>query len=135
MELTHVRVLVRDFPGCFRFYRDTLGLKTGFPGDGGPYAEFAIGGDKFLALFDRTLMAGAVGTSALPANSPAQDRVALVLSVADVDAEAERLRRAGAPITAPPADRPDWGLRTVHLRDPDGNLIELYCPIPETPAK
>jgi hypothetical protein len=27
-------------------------------------------------------------------------------------------------------DRPDWGIRFVHLRDPAGNLIEVNCPIP-----
>ena len=26
MKLTHVRLLVTDFPACFRFYRDVMGL-------------------------------------------------------------------------------------------------------------
>lgn len=26
-------------------------------------------------------------------------------------------------------DIPDWGMRTVHLRDPEENLIELYTPL------
>lgn len=36
------------------------------------------------------------------------------------------LRNGATPVTAP-TDRPDWGanLRTAHLRDPDGTLIEL----------
>lgn len=25
---------------------------------------------------------------------------------------------------------PDWGIRTAHLRDPDGNLIEINQPLP-----
>ena len=24
---------------------------------------------------------------------------------------------------------PDWGMRTVHLRDPEDNLIELFSPL------
>lgn len=24
---------------------------------------------------------------------------------------------------------PDWGIRTAHLRDPDGHLIELDAPL------
>jgi len=40
------------------------------------------------------------------------------------DVEHDRLRGAGVPILAPPADRP-WGARTLHAADPDGNVIEL----------
>ncbi|WP_343423381.1 hypothetical protein [Candidatus Flexifilum breve] len=25
-----------------------------------------------------------------------------------------------------PTNRPDWSMRTVHFRDPDGNLVELF---------
>ena len=26
---------------------------------------------------------------------------------------------------------PDWGLRVAHLRDPDGNLLELFQDLPK----
>jgi hypothetical protein len=26
-------------------------------------------------------------------------------------------------------DMPDWGMRVVHLRDPEENLIEFYTPL------
>ncbi|HVL33232.1 MAG TPA: VOC family protein [Actinomycetota bacterium] len=126
MDLTHVRLLVEDFAECFRFYRDVMGLEPSVPDEHGPYAEFKLGGDRYLALFDRALMAEAVGTTGLPAWADVQDRGMLIFEVADPDAEAERLRGQGIPITAEPENRPLWGLRTVHLRDPDGNLIELY---------
>lgn len=129
VELTHIRLLIDDFSGCFRFYRDVLGLPTSFSDDGGPYAEFKLGGDKFLGLFSRLAMTDVLGTGALPADVEIQDRVALVLHVDDVDAEAERLEEGGIPLVAEPSDRPDWGLRTLHVRDPDGNLIELWSPI------
>jgi catechol 2,3-dioxygenase-like lactoylglutathione lyase family enzyme len=29
-------------------------------------------------------------------------------------------------------DRPEWGIRTAHFRDPDGNLIEINQPLKET---
>lgn len=41
MELTQVRLIVSDFAGCFRFYRDVLGLKPQFDDDSGPYAKFS----------------------------------------------------------------------------------------------
>ncbi len=31
-----------------------------------------------------------------------------------------------------PADHPDYGIRSAHLRDPDGNLIEIYSQLPKT---
>ena len=45
----------------------------------------------------------------------------------DVDAEHERLRSAGVRVLAPPSDRP-WGERTLHVADPDGNVVELTRP-------
>jgi lactoylglutathione lyase len=36
-------------------------------------------------------------------------------------------------ILAPPTDRP-WGERTVHVSDPDGNVIELTRPKRPSPA-
>lgn len=121
--LTHVRLLVHDFPGCFRFYRDVLGLRPTFGTEGDGYADFDAGGEVSLALFDATEMAAALG---LPGQAAGGDRCCLVLQVDDVDAVATELSRRGVALAAPPADRPAWGLRTVHLRDPDGNLVELY---------
>ena len=28
-----------------------------------------------------------------------------------------------------PTDMPDWGMRIVHLRDPEENLIEFFTPL------
>ncbi len=125
MRLTHVRLLVSDFSGCFRFYEDALGLPTSWDDNGG-YAEFAAGEGVVLAIFPRTEMSEAVGTTALPAEIAAQDRIALVLEVDDVDAAAAELADKGIPLAVEPHDRPDWGLRVAHVRDPDGNLVELY---------
>ena len=44
--------------------------------------------------------------------------------VDDPDAEHERLQRAGVTVLAAPTDRP-WGERTLHVSDPDGNVVEL----------
>lgn len=127
-----MRLLVERFSDCFRFYRDVLGFETDFADDGGPYAEFRLGGDKFLGLFAKSAMATAVGNAHLPANVVGQDAAALVLFTKDVDAAYERIRyEHGVRFVTGPADRPEWGLRTAHLRDPDGNLIELWSPYGE----
>ena len=44
--------------------------------------------------------------------------------VDDVDRERARLQDAGVPVLASPTDRP-WGERTLHVADPDGNVLEL----------
>ncbi|MGW5421496.1 VOC family protein [Streptomyces sp. NPDC003943] len=128
------RLLVTRFSACFRFYDAVLpelsgaALDKGTPD--GPYANWeAEGGRPVLALFDRGAMAAALGTAALPARpeQPAQDAAMLVFVVDDVDERfAHCLDHGGSPVLAP-ADRPEWGpgLRSAHLRDPDGQLIEL----------
>ena len=57
----------------------------------------------------------------------------MVFLVGDVDAEAERLRAAGATILNGPVDRA-WGHRTLHVEDPDGFVVELAEEIPRQPS-
>jgi catechol 2,3-dioxygenase-like lactoylglutathione lyase family enzyme len=127
MNCSHVRLMVDDFNTCFRFYLEKLGLPTRYPpGSSGPYAEFALGGDKYLGLFDRRLMQEALDASSTRALGPSDDRIALCFEVADVDVEAARLAGLGVEISVPPRDHVPWGMRTTYVRDPAGNLIELY---------
>lgn len=51
---------------------------------------------------------------------------ALIFESPDVDAFARFLRSRRVHIISGPVDRPDWQLRTIHFRDPDGYLIEVY---------
>ena len=118
MKLTHVRLLVSDMGASYRFYKDLLGLHTTWDENPG-YAEFEVGPESALAIFPRSEMAEAVELRAGDS-----DRVVLVLSVENVDASVEALREGGVDVGAP-FDRPEWGIRVAHLRDPDGNLIEL----------
>jgi len=130
MQLNSVRLLVDRFDACFRFYRDVLGLEPVWGEEGGRYADFKAGDGTLIALFRRALMAEAVGTENLPADAPAQDRAALVLQVEDLDAAVPALRDNGAVFITEPKDYPAWTIRAAHLRDPDGNLIELFAPLP-----
>jgi lactoylglutathione lyase len=130
LEFSQVRLLVRDFRKSFHFYRDRLGL-TPVEGHGEPpYGGFEWKGKPLLALFDRKLMASAVGLA--PGRYPGRNvgRSALVFEVENVDRTATRLRRRKVRLLRGPTNRPEWGLRTIHLRDPDGYLIEIYSAIP-----
>lgn len=131
MNATHFRLLVRDFPATFRFYRDVVGLSTTYPLDAaGPYAEFELGGDKYLGLFDRGLMLEAIGRPPDVARAP-DDHSVLCVEVDDVDAAAQRLRALGMELEAEPQDHQAWEMRTVYVRDPEGNLVEFYGPLAE----
>lgn len=128
LKYTHTRLLVRDFPAAFQFYRDTLGFATTFGAEDENYADFETGGVA-LALFPRGLMAEAVGTMNTPAGGGGQDPVALIFAVEDVDQAYRDLGARGVDFVTPPQDRPLWGIRTAHFRDPDGNLLEIYSPL------
>ncbi len=121
----HIRLLVSDFPVCFRFYRDVLGFAATFGAEDEVYADFDANGQT-IALFQRELMTEAVGADA---GGSASDAVVVVLATHDVDAAAGVLRARGVTLVSEPADRPDWGIRTAHFRDPAGNLIEINCPL------
>jgi lactoylglutathione lyase len=122
MRLTHARLLVEDFPACFRFYRDVVGLEPTWGAEDGTYADFLAGGAT-LALFVRS---GMDGRSKL---RPPGDGSMLVFEVDDVDAVAERVRSGAAALEAEPHDEPDWGIRVAHFRDPEGNLLEINQPL------
>lgn len=46
-------------------------------------------------------------------------------SVPDVDEQAVTPREEGVELVAEPTDHPEWGIRTLHVREPDGTLIEF----------
>jgi predicted enzyme related to lactoylglutathione lyase len=49
------------------------------------------------------------------------------LLVDDVDAAVGRL---GECVVHAPVDQPEWGGRVAYLRDPSGNLLELFQELP-----
>jgi lactoylglutathione lyase len=127
MRLDNVRMLTIRFPEMFAFYRDVMRLKVTWGEVSGNYASFTgSDGATALCLFARADMAKAVGTSKLPVEVTAQDKTALVFEVEDLDAFASEAKCAGLTLVTEPKDMPDWGIRTFHLRDPDGNLVEVF---------
>ena len=126
MKLTHVRLLSDDLEALARFYRDVLGLEVTLDAGDGVYKELRAGA-VILGLFRRDLMGQMIGSDLPP---PARaDAVALTFEVDDVDAAAARVRERGAELVGEPRDYEVAFLRVAHLRDPDGNLIELNAPL------
>ena len=130
MNLDNVRLLVSRFDECFRFYRDTLGFKATWGKEGEAYGSFDARGGT-IALFKREIMAGDVGTVDLPSDAVCQDKVALIFQVEDIRSEAAKLKSQGVKLITEPTERPDYGISVMHLRDPDGNLIEVMSPMPK----
>ncbi|MFJ3025030.1 VOC family protein [Streptomyces tendae] len=122
MELAQVRLLVTDFAGCYRYYRDVLGLKPQFEAEDGPYAKFTAGGGTAgIALQDRAQMTQVLGELAA---EPAGHRSLVVLRVDDLDRRCEELAARGAGLLRGPAPMTDR-MRVAHLVDPEGNIVEL----------
>jgi predicted enzyme related to lactoylglutathione lyase len=122
MELAQVRLLVGDFPSCYRFYRDVLGLKPQSEAEDGPYAKFTPeGGVAGVALQDRAQMAQVLGELAA---EPTGYRSLVVLRVDDLDWFCEEIVARGAVLVHGPAPMTDR-MRVAHLVDPAGNLVEL----------
>lgn len=132
MRLSHIRLLTGQFPVMFRFYRDALDLRVRWGDDNGAYADLDTGTGVDIALFSRQRMAELVGTSDQPAERSGQDPIMLIIAVDDVDFRANRLIEHGAELVNPPGDQPDHGIRSAHLRDPDGNLLELNTELPQS---
>lgn len=127
-QYQYTRVLSDDFATTFAFYRDVMGFAPVFGTEDDTYADFDTG-TLHISLFARAEMSAAIGTAGLPTSATAQDGICLVFEVADVQAEAQRLAGLGIDIVAPPTPHPDWGITTLHLRDPEGTLIELNQPL------
>jgi predicted enzyme related to lactoylglutathione lyase len=102
-----------------------MGLNPEYGDESGVYADFQAGSAK-LALYKRELMAEAIGATSKELSGETQDVVAVILGVSNVDETFDALSKRGANFVDTPQDRPGWGIRCVHLRDPAGNLIEFY---------
>lgn len=127
MTFTHARLLVTDYASCFYFYRDVLGFEVTWGDEDSNYADFDAG-DATLALFDRTAMADAVGTTEKQTKADQQDDVAVIFRVDSVD-DTYRELRDDVEFDTEPHDRPDWGIRVAYFRDPDGTLLEINEPL------
>jgi lactoylglutathione lyase len=118
------RVLASDYATSLRFYRDTLGLpvaQTIGEGDG-VYCELGGDGGR-IALYSREMFA----TSVIALQPPARgDAILITIHVPDVAAAARELEEKGVELEVAVTERAEWAVKTVHLRDPDGNLVEVF---------
>ncbi|SDT18955.1 VOC family protein [Microlunatus soli] len=122
MRLNSIRIITADVPRLVTFYEQ---LTEGTAAWASPlFAEIRTPGAVLAIGSDRTVSLFAEGSA-----EPAANRSAIVeYLVDDVDAEYRRLKDLETEVVTEPTDMP-WGNRALLLRDPDGNLINLFTPV------
>jgi lactoylglutathione lyase len=120
-------LFVADLDRARTFYRDTLGLQVTFEDESSAY--FELKGASLILLTipsaQDLLTAEAVATQGSPGAASQ-----LVAFVDDVNAVHGALSAQGVEFVREPVDR-EWGMRTAHFKDPDGNVWELAQQLPQ----
>jgi catechol 2,3-dioxygenase-like lactoylglutathione lyase family enzyme len=130
MKFSNVRLLVKDFKKCFRFYTEKLGLEPVWGDEDGCYASFKVAeGIEGFAIFVSDFMAPAVGNADKVQPTDCREKSMVSFEVENVDETYQTFITKGIHFINQPADMPDWGMRVVHLRDPEENLIEFFTPL------
>ena len=108
-------IVTADLDRLLAFYTELLGARelVRFPDDG---PVFYVG----LALGDSEL--GLSSDAGVQPGSPG--RVLLSIEVPDVDALLPKVAGLGGEATSGANDMP-WGQRVAHIKDPDGNVVNL----------
>jgi catechol 2,3-dioxygenase-like lactoylglutathione lyase family enzyme len=117
--LTLVCLFSDDVPALAAWYRQVLEIEPVL--EGSEYAELRTG-PTTRAIFERRLQNELVPGSA---SSGTTGNAIVEFQVRDVDAEYRRLLPIKLECVKPPTTH-WWGNRSVYLRDPEGNLIDLY---------
>lgn len=121
--LINTCLITNDVPRLVAFYQAVLLIPP--MTSGADYAEFHTGAGV-LAVFSASAQEKYMPGSA----EPAKNRSAILeFKVDDVDAEYTRLKDVVKVWVKPPTDQP-WGTRSIYFRDPDGNLVDFWAPLP-----
>jgi catechol 2,3-dioxygenase-like lactoylglutathione lyase family enzyme len=126
MKFDNVRLLVNDYEKCFKFYTEKLGLEAAF--DMNPYASFKVAdGIEGLAIFSSYAMAKFLGNEdkSQPTADRFREKSEVSFSVSCVDTAYNALKAKGVEFINEPFDWECAGIRCVHFRDPESNLLSL----------
>lgn len=130
MKFGAVRLLVKDYKKCFRFYTEKLGFEPLWGDEESEYASFKVAdGIEGFAIFGSDDMAPAVGNADKEQPIGYREKSMVSFEVENLDDVYQTLLSKGIEFVNQPTDMPDWGMRMVHFRDPEENLIELYTPL------
>ena len=108
-------IVTADLDRLLAFYTELLGARElmRFPEDGPVfYVGLALGDSELCLSSDASVVAGEPG------------RMLLSMEVVDVDALLPKVAALGGTATSDANDMP-WGQRVAHIKDPDGNVVNL----------
>jgi catechol 2,3-dioxygenase-like lactoylglutathione lyase family enzyme len=129
VHLDVLSIIVADMAASLDFYR-RLGLDLPADAATEPHVEAVLPGG-FKVAFDAASMIKEIDPEWTPPSGGPSGALAFRCdSPAEVDAVYQSLVDAGYPGHKPPWDA-FWGQRYATLKDPDGNGVDLYCPLPQ----
>ena len=122
MKLASIRLVTNDLDRLISFYTMLTGATAARLAP--DFAEIRLEGAIVAISTERAVQQFNVGAATAAANRSA----ILEFQVNDVDAVRTRLTDAPINYVMQPTDQP-WGNRSMLLRDPDGNLINIFARI------
>lgn len=130
MNLSSIRMITADIKRMVQFYENVSGLTFTWHTDDfaelrTPSANLAIGSTRTLAFFGDPDMA-----------TPASNKSLIIeFQVNDMDNKYRHLTNLpDMKVVQEPTTMP-WGNRSLLLRDPDGNLVNLFTPVTQDAQK
>ncbi|WP_338526250.1 VOC family protein [Pseudomonas batumici] len=119
MKFASVRVVTQGLENMITFYQHLSGITANRPAEG--FAEIHFNGAVLALSSERLITLFNAGAAKAAANQSA----ILEFEVTDVDAVLERIADNGVNVVMPTTTMP-WGNRSLLLRDPDGNLVNIF---------
>ncbi len=120
MKLASIRLVTHDIDRLLAFYVELTGtaavrLAPAFAEILAEGAVLAISSEQLVKQFNAGAAVAGANRSAI-----------IEFQVDDVDVVLARLVSAKADVAMPPSDMP-WGNRSMLLRDPDGNVVNVFA--------
>jgi len=119
---------VFDMPASIRFYRDVLGFKVVSPvpdDDACDWVLLDLDGSELM--LNTAYESGSRPAKLAPVRTASHRDTALFFDCADVDEACAALRLQGLDVSDPVVR--DYGMKQLHLTDPDGYEICLQHPV------
>lgn len=120
MQFVSVRLVTNDTDRLIAFYAKVTGQNAVRLAP--DFAEFRFDGAKLAISSERLITQFNAGAAVAAANRSAM----VEFEVDDVDAALAGFEPDGLDVAMAPSDMP-WGNRSMLLRDPDGNVVNIFA--------
>jgi catechol 2,3-dioxygenase-like lactoylglutathione lyase family enzyme len=126
MDFVSIRIITGDVARLAGFYERATGARASWQNEN--FAELRTGSATLAIASTRTVPLFAPG-AAQPASN---NTVIIEFLVDDVDGVYRNLAGVVEDFVNEPTTMP-WGNRSLLFRDPDGNLVNFFTPVTDTP--